>query len=236
MGFKFGFDFSAEGVEDDLGTSAFFEDADGEAASAGADEESVARNLGLEDHFRREEFAECLCGFAAFGEVLLDHGEADAEDRESGVHDSEAVEAFEEFGDGADSEGFGLLGDEDGVAGSDDIACDAEESGGGVDEAEVEAASGGTAKECADASEVATISSASGFVVTGLAAGDEGKGFEAGGDDEAVEGDSRVGEEVVESCEQTGLPGERESDGALGVGIDQQGSDACAGKRVSKID
>lgn len=236
VGFEFRFHFGAEGIEDDLSASAFFEDADWEAASAGADEEAIAWDLGLEDHFCGKEFAEGLGGFAAFGEVLLDHGEADSEDGESGVHDAEAVEAFEEFGDGADAEGFGLLWDEDGIAGGDDIAGDAEEACGGIDEAEVEAAGGGTTEEGADASEVAAVSAAAGFVVAGLAAGDEGEGFEAGGDDEAIEGYAGVCEEVVEAGEQAGLPGEREADGALRVGIDEQGSDACAGKRVSKID
>lgn len=235
MVLEFCFDFRAEGVEGVEGMRGVFEDADGEAAGAGADEEVVAWDLGLEDKVLGEELAEGGGDFEGFGEVGLDHGEADAEDVEARVEDAEAVEAFEEFGDGANAEGFGLLGDEDGVAGGDGIGGESEEAGGGIDEAEVVAAVVGEAEERADAGEVAAVARGD-FVVAGVAGGDEGEGVEAGGDDELVEGDGGVGEEVVESGEEAGLAGEGEADGALGVGVDEEGVAACAGEGVREVD
>lgn len=185
-----------------MSAGAFFEDADGEAFGGCADEDIIAWDGGFEDHLFGEELAECGGGFEAFGEAVVDHGEADAEDVEAWVDDAEAVEAFEEFGDGADAEGFCLLGDEDGVGGGDDVVGDAEEAGGGVDEADVEAARGGVAEEGADAGEVRSAAAVSGFVVAGLAGGDEGEGFEPGGDDESFHGDAGVGEVVVEAGEE----------------------------------
>ena len=236
VGFEFGLDFGAQRVEDVLRGCAFLEDADRQAAGAGADEESVARDLGLENEFGRQEVAECLGGLAAFGEVLLDHGEADAEDREARIDHPQAVEAFEQFGDRADAERFRLLGDQDGVARRDDVAGDAEQPGGGVDQAEVEAAGGGAAEEGADTCEVASVAAGAGVVVAGLATGHQGKGFKPGGDDQAVEWDSRVGEKIVKAGEEAGLAGQRKADGALRVGIDQQGSDPGAGEGVGEID
>lgn len=147
-------DLGEEGIEDDFRAFTFIEDADGEAAGAGADEDVIAGDCGLEEHSLGEELAKGGCGFGAFGEVFLKHGEADSEDVEAGIDDAEAIEAFEEFWDGADAEGFRLLGDDEGVRGSNDIVGDAEEACGGIDEADIEAACGGVPQECADAGEV----------------------------------------------------------------------------------
>ena len=183
---EFVLDFAAEGVEDELGAITVFHDADGEAFCAGADEDVIAGDGGGEDHFRGEELAEGVIGLGAFGEVFLEHGEADAEDVEARVDHAEAVEAFEEFWDGADAEGLGLLGDDECVNGGDDVAGDAEEAGGVIDQADVVAAGGGVSEECADAGEVGAGGAVSGFVIAGLAGGDEGKCLESGGDDEAL--------------------------------------------------
>ncbi len=134
---EFHLDFRAQGIEDGFGALSTFEDADGESFCAGADEYFVTRDVGVEEHLFRQELPESCGGFGAFGKIALEHGEADAEDVESGVVCAETVEAFEEFGDGADAEGFGLLRDENGIDGGDDVVGDAEETCGVVEDADV---------------------------------------------------------------------------------------------------
>ena len=127
------------------------------------------------------------------------------------------------------------MGNQDRVTGGDDVPGHAEEPGRGVDEAEVETTRGDAAEEGADAGEVRAHAAAAGLVVAGLAAGDEGKGFQPGRDDEPLHRDAGIRQVVVKSRQQTGLTGQRETDGALGIGIDQQGFDARTGEGVGEV-
>ena len=51
VGFEFGLDFRPQRVEHHLRARAVLEDAYGQAAGAGADEQPVTRDLGLENQF-----------------------------------------------------------------------------------------------------------------------------------------------------------------------------------------
>ena len=95
-----------------------------------------------------------------------------------------------------------MLGDEHCVAGGDDIAGDAEESGGGIDEAEVEAALGNLMEKSAHASEV-RAHAAAGVIISRLAAGHERKCFEPRWHDQLLERESRIGKVVVETGQQS---------------------------------
>jgi len=95
-----------------------------------------------------------------------------------------------------------LLGDEHCVAGGDDIAGYAEESGGGIDEAEVEAALGDLMEKCAHASEVGTHAAA-GVIISRLAAGHERKCFEPRWHDQLLERQAWIGKVVVEAGQES---------------------------------
>ena len=95
MGYvELGLNFFTDGVENIFGNFATFENSDGEAFSAGTDENVIARDGGFEKHFFWEEFAQCSGSFVAFLEIVLQHREADPEHVKARVDDTDAVEAF----------------------------------------------------------------------------------------------------------------------------------------------
>ena len=97
-GSGFAGDFRADAFEDFADRFAVFHHAGGEPAGAGFDEGAVARDFILEHEFGGQKLAESFGGLDAVIEVVLDHGEQDAEDLEAGVHHAEFAKSVEQLG------------------------------------------------------------------------------------------------------------------------------------------